>query len=178
MGWATDDLDTADLDNQGDTPPRAMFEKLVTRTKEIIAGRATANGVCDLDGDTLIPLSRVPSTVRRAADSEKTIAQCGFLGSEPTTRFDGEFGVSGSGRTIAGNTNGDFTIILSTVWADTDTARRKIYPHVGIISPGSNPLHVFSAAQVGTNGIRIRIADKNGNPSDPQEIQLTVGSRL
>lgn len=60
MAWPIDDLNTSGTDQGTDTPPRAMFNTLITRVKELIAGRGTANGICELDASSQVPISRIP----------------------------------------------------------------------------------------------------------------------
>ena len=59
MTWPVDDILTADLDAQTDTPPRAMFLRMAQRMKTMIAGRGAANGVCDLDAAGRVPAARL-----------------------------------------------------------------------------------------------------------------------
>lgn len=62
MAWPTDDIVTTAVDQGTDDPSvaRVHIYTLMSRVKAIIAGRATANGVCELDGGQKIPLSRLP----------------------------------------------------------------------------------------------------------------------
>ena len=62
MAWPTDDIDTSGVDQGNDTPPRVEFLKVFNRIKDIIAGRGTANGICDLDASVKIPIARIPNT--------------------------------------------------------------------------------------------------------------------
>lgn len=59
MPWPNDDLATTALDAETDRPPRTMFLRLVQRVQTIIAGRGTANGVCDLDANARVPGARI-----------------------------------------------------------------------------------------------------------------------
>ncbi len=61
MAWPTDTITTTYLDAGTDDPSqaRAEIKTVADKVKEVIAGRATASGVCDLDSSTLVPASRL-----------------------------------------------------------------------------------------------------------------------
>lgn len=71
MAWPTDDLDTSSLDQGTDTPPRAEILKHSQKLSALIAGRATASGVCDLDATTKVPLARIPQGAGSGLDADK-----------------------------------------------------------------------------------------------------------
>ena len=60
MPWPIDNLETDQFDASTDSPALARPEmlKTVEAAKEIIAGRGTADGVCELDGNTRVPGAR------------------------------------------------------------------------------------------------------------------------
>jgi hypothetical protein len=63
MAWPTDTITTTYLDAGTDDPSQARAElyTVATKVKDVIAGRGTASGVCDLDASTLVPASRLSS---------------------------------------------------------------------------------------------------------------------
>lgn len=77
MPWPNDDLDTSGTDQGTDTPPRVMFNTLITRVKELIAGRGTANGVASLDANTLVPEAQLPTadTTKKGISERATQAE-------------------------------------------------------------------------------------------------------
>ena len=60
MSWPSSPASNTHLDAGTDDPGQARFELFgaVEKLNEVIAGRATANGVCELDGAGLIPTNR------------------------------------------------------------------------------------------------------------------------
>lgn len=69
MAWPTDTLTTTHLDAATDDPSQARVElkAAVDLLKAVIAGRATASGVCDLDASTLIPAARLSASILTTA---------------------------------------------------------------------------------------------------------------
>jgi len=65
MSWPTDDLTTTHLDAATDDPSQARAElyALALKVKAILAARAVASGVCDLDASTLIPAARLSASI-------------------------------------------------------------------------------------------------------------------
>lgn len=63
MAWPTDDINLTNTDQGTDSPALARTDINITqqRLKEVIAGRGTADGVCELDASALVPLSRLPT---------------------------------------------------------------------------------------------------------------------
>ena len=61
MGWGTGSIDTTHLDAGTDSPSQARpaLKNMADQVTAIIAGRGTADGVCDLDGSALVPASRL-----------------------------------------------------------------------------------------------------------------------
>jgi hypothetical protein len=64
MAWPTDTITTTYLDAGTDDPSlaRAELKTVADKVKDIIAGRATASGVCDLDASALIPAARLSAS--------------------------------------------------------------------------------------------------------------------
>ncbi len=60
MPWPTDDIVTTSLDSNADKPNRSHFLTLFNRVKEMIASRATVNGVAPLDADSKVPAANLP----------------------------------------------------------------------------------------------------------------------
>lgn len=62
MAWPTDDLDTNNFNEGTDNPSlaRLMLERVILRVKSMIASRGAVNGVCDLDGESKVPIARIP----------------------------------------------------------------------------------------------------------------------
>ena len=60
MPWPADNLATAHVDDANDSPAaaRAGLLALIRALKAMIAGRGTANGVCELDANARIPGAR------------------------------------------------------------------------------------------------------------------------
>ena len=66
MGWAnSSNVTTTHLDSDADSPTSARPEikKALDELTNVINGRDTANGVCGLDSDTLVPNSKLPATL-------------------------------------------------------------------------------------------------------------------
>jgi hypothetical protein len=65
MAWPSADVDTSNVDQTSDDPAVALpdIENAFDRINDIINNRAVANGVCDLDSSTLVPLARIPATL-------------------------------------------------------------------------------------------------------------------
>ncbi len=63
MPWPIDDVNLTNTDSGTDSPSLARTDINITqqRLKEVIAGRGTADGVCELDASALVPLSRLPT---------------------------------------------------------------------------------------------------------------------
>lgn len=66
--WPTSPVDTTGMDNDTDGLPRSAILDLTTKFNELIAMRGVANGVCDLDADTLVPVARIPAAIARLAN--------------------------------------------------------------------------------------------------------------
>lgn len=66
--WPTVAVDTTGMDNDTDNLPRSSILDLTTKFNELIQMRAVANGVCDLDADTLVPVARIPAAIARLAN--------------------------------------------------------------------------------------------------------------
>ena len=71
MGWATSsNVVTTNLDSGTDSPAlargdiKAAFDEL----KNVIDGRATANGVASLDSNTLVPATQIPDWLKNILD--------------------------------------------------------------------------------------------------------------
>ena len=88
MSWPTDDLSNANT-NQGTDDPsaaRSDLDLLITRVKDIIAGRATSSGICDLDGSTKVPVARMPNiTVAKGGTGIATAAAQSILAGNGTS---------------------------------------------------------------------------------------------
>ena len=65
MAWPTDNITTLNLDASTDDPSqaRAEIKNAMDKTKDVIAGRNTANGVAPLDASGLVPLANIPATL-------------------------------------------------------------------------------------------------------------------
>jgi len=63
MAWPVDDINLTNTDQGSDDPSLARTDLNITqqRLKEVIAGRGTADGVCDLDSSAKVPISRLPT---------------------------------------------------------------------------------------------------------------------
>lgn len=61
MGWPSSDPTKVHLDQTTDDPAQARAElaTLVDKVIEIIGGRGTANGVCELDASQQVPVTRL-----------------------------------------------------------------------------------------------------------------------
>lgn len=61
--WPIDDLDNSNIDQGTDDPSaaRADLNALMVKVQAILAARADASGVCDLDASTKIPSARLPT---------------------------------------------------------------------------------------------------------------------
>lgn len=65
MAWPTIAVVTTGMDADTDTVPRSDILDLTTKFNEVIAARAQAGGVCDLDGSALVPVARIPLSIAR-----------------------------------------------------------------------------------------------------------------
>lgn len=72
MAWPTDDLDTTDLDAGTDSPSSARSDllALMQKVKSILAQRAVASGICDLDATTKVPVARIPQGAGSGLDAD------------------------------------------------------------------------------------------------------------
>ncbi len=64
MAWPTDTITTTYLDAGTDDPSlaRAEIKTVADKVKDVIAGRGTTSGVCDLDASGYVPSSRLTSS--------------------------------------------------------------------------------------------------------------------
>jgi len=67
MPWPTVPVVTTGMDNDADSLPRSDILDLTTKFNDLIAMRGVANGVCDLDVDSLVPVARIPAAIARLA---------------------------------------------------------------------------------------------------------------
>lgn len=65
MAWPTIPVVTTGLDQDTDEIPRTALLDLTTKFNDVIAARAAANGVCELDATSLVPVSRIPASIAR-----------------------------------------------------------------------------------------------------------------
>lgn len=65
MAWPTVAVDTTGMDADTDNLPRVAILDLTTKFNALIAMRAVASGVCDLDASALVPIARIPATIQR-----------------------------------------------------------------------------------------------------------------
>lgn len=80
--WPTDDLDNSNLDAGTDDPSaaRADLNALLIKVQAILAARADASGVCDLDSGTKVPIARIPSLgVAQGGTGVTTVTVQGML---------------------------------------------------------------------------------------------------
>ena len=66
MGWANaSNVTTTHLDSDSDSPTSARVElkQGLDELTNVINGRDTANGVCGLDANTLVPNTKLPATL-------------------------------------------------------------------------------------------------------------------
>lgn len=72
MAWPTVAVVTTGMDQDTDDLPRAAILDLTTKFNDAIAMWGVANGVCDLDASTLVPVARIPAAIARLANAALT----------------------------------------------------------------------------------------------------------
>lgn len=72
MAWPTVAVITTGMDADTDSLPRSDILDLTSKFNELIAMRGIANGVCDLDASTLVPVARIPAAIARLAGAALT----------------------------------------------------------------------------------------------------------
>lgn len=111
MGWPIDDLSRDNLNSDTDDPALARpdLSNAVAKLQQAIGGRGTTNGVCELDADALVPVSRIPTIpVSRGGTGATTAAAArSLLGMGTAATLNA--GVANGAATL--NANGELTTL-------------------------------------------------------------------
>lgn len=186
MAWPTIAVVTTGMDADTDNIPRSDILDLTTKFNDVIAARAAANGVCELDAASLVPVSRIPTSIARLTlTGNQAINEA-----RANITMDATLMNLWAGPSILDGT-GTAPTITSMVDAPQAGARRVLYPTPGSVLTHGATFDIdgnvnrtaaagerweFIAKSGSVNTFRVHVTKDDGTPVDLTNSGVTPGT--